>query len=179
MGAFLIGLLTLALTGCASPVLVDYQHGTSFAGYSSYAFAGSDGPRSLDAQRIRSAVKPRMKARGLELVEPDQADLLLHYRIKETRRVETRGFAFGFGYGHDNVGLGLGTGPDVYEVREGRLILELEDRATGQVVWRAESRRDLNPDLTGEKRRERIEELVGEMLEKFPPEVEKVRGASN
>jgi len=169
MRAFLIGLFTLALTGCASPVLVDYQSGTAFDGYSSYAFAGSEGPRSLDAQRIQASVEPRMKARGLELVEPEAADLLLHHRVKETRRVETTGFAFGFGYGYDHVGLGLGTGPEVHEIREGRLILELEDRNTDQVVWRAESRHDLSPDLTGDKRRERIEKLVNQMLERFPP----------
>ena len=161
----------LLLTGCASPVLVDYQSGAGFAQYGTYAFKppGQDAAESLDGQRVRSAVKPLMQARGFELVDAGNADLLLHHRVKETRRVESTGFAFGFGYGYDHVGVGLGTVPEVREIREGRLVLELVDRATDEVVWRAESRHDLNPDVTGEKRRERIEKLVGQMFEHFPP----------
>lgn len=172
MRASLIFLVLLALTGCTSPVIVDYETGTDFAQYETYAFKPprKDAAESLDGQRVQAAVKPLMKARGLELVDADQADLLLEHQVQETRRVESTGFAFGLGYGYDHVGVGLGTGPQVYEVREGRLVLELEERATNEVVWRAESRYDLNPDLTGEKRRARIEKLVGEMFEHFPPE---------
>jgi hypothetical protein len=171
MHARLICLALLALTGCASPVIVDYESGTGFAQYETYAFKAprQDGAESLDGQRVQAAVKPLMQARGLELVDAGQADLLLQHHVKETRRVESTGFAFGFGYGYDHVGVGLGTGPEVREIREGRLVVELADRATNEVVWRAESRHDLSPDLTGEKRRERINQLVRDMFEHFPP----------
>jgi hypothetical protein len=164
-------LALLVLSGCASPVLVDYQADAGFDRYTTYAFVGDggSGAKSLDGQRIEEAAAPRLSERGLEPVPEDQADLLVHYSIREIRRVESTGVSFGLGVGHDNIGLGLGTRPEVYEVREGRLVLEFEDRAGDQVVWRAESRHDLNPDLTGEKRRQRIHKLVGQMLERFPP----------
>ena len=163
--------VVFALAGCASPVIVDYESGTGFGQYDTYAFKP---PRegeavSLDGQRIRAAVKPLMKARGFKRVEVPEADLLLDHKVKETRRVESTGFTFGFGYGHDNVGLGLGSRPEVYEVREGRLVVAFEDRAREQTIWRAESRHDLDPDLTGDKRRQRIERLIGQMFAHFPP----------
>lgn len=171
MRASLIGLALLALTGCASPVIVDYEPDTGFAQYQTYAFKPprEGAAESLNGQRVRAAVKPLMQARGLELVDAEQADLLLDHHVKEIRRVESTGVSFGLGFGRDNVGLGLGTRPEVYEVREGRLVLEFEDRGEDQVIWRAESRHDLDPDLTGDKRRARIEKLVNQMFEHFPP----------
>jgi hypothetical protein len=165
-------ILMLLMGGCASPVLVDYQADAGFDRYGTYAFVRDDGSgaKSLDGQRIEDAAAPRLRERGLEPVAKDKADLLVHYSIREIRRVESTGVSFGLGFGRDNVGLGLGTGPEVYEVREGRLVLEFEDRAADQVVWRAESRHDLSPDLTGDKRRGRIQALINTMFERFPPE---------
>lgn len=164
-------LAVLALTGCATPVMVDYESGTAFEAYSTYAFAGDggSGAKSLDGQRIEAAIRPRLKARGLEPAPAEEADLLVDYSIREIRRVESTGLSFGMGLGHDNVGLGLSTRPEVYEVREGRLVVELEDRAENRVVWRAESRHDLDPDLAGDKRRGRIRGLIRQMFDKFPP----------
>lgn len=165
-------LVLLALASCASPVLVDYQSGTGFDRYSTYAFVGDggSGAKSLDGQRIEQAAAPRLVDKGLKAAPKGEADLLVHYRIREIRRVESTGVSFGLGLGHGNLGLGLGTRPEVYEVREGRLVVELENRAEDQVVWRAESRYDLDPDLTGDKRRRRIEKLVGQMFEQYPPD---------
>jgi hypothetical protein len=164
-------LVTLLVSGCASPVLVDYQADAGFDRYTSYAFVGDggSGAKSLDGQRIEEAAAPRLRERGLESAPRDQADLLVHYNVREIRRVESTGVSFGLGFGRDNVGLGLGTRPEVYEVREGRLVLEFEDRTGDQVIWRAESRHDLNPDLTGDRRRQQIEKLIGQMFERFPP----------
>lgn len=169
MASMVLALLTLA--SCASPVLVDYQADAGFDGYTTYAFVGDggSGAKSLDGQRIEDAAAPRLRERGLEPAPKDKADLLVHYSVREIRRVESTGVSFGLGFGRDNVGLGLGTRPEVYEVREGRLVLEFEDRSQEQMVWRAESRHDLDPDLTGDKRRQRIEKLIGQMLERFPP----------
>ncbi len=169
MRGVLIWIALLSLAGCASPVLVDYQSDTAFGDYTTYAFAGGEGTRSLDGQRIEQAAAPMLEQRGLNPVDADEADLLVRYHVRETRRIESTGFSFGFGYGRDNVGLGLGTSPEVYEVREGRLVLEFEDRTAEQVIWRAESRHDLGPDLTGDKRRQRIEKLVGQMFQQYPP----------
>lgn len=164
--------LVLLAGGCASNVAVDYRSGTDFQGYASYAFAppGEGAARSLDGQRIEAALGPLLQACGLESASVAQADLLVHYRVEDTRRLESSGFGFGMGFGRDNVGLGLGTTPQVYEVREGRLVLELEDRAANQVVWHAESRRHLSPELSGDKRTERIRKLVAQMLERYPPD---------
>lgn len=164
-------LALLVLASCASPVLVDYQTDAGFDRYTTYAFVrdGGSGAKSLDGQRIEEAAAPLLRERGLKPAPKDKADLLVHYSVREIRRVESTGVSFGLGFGRDNVGLGLGTGPEVYEIREGRLVLEFEDRGEDQVIWRAESRHDLDPDLTGDKRRARIEKLIGQMLERFPP----------
>lgn len=164
-------LAVLVLGGCARPVVVDYQSGADFDRYTTYAFVREDdsAAKSLDGQRIEAAVAPELEERGLEAAPKKDADLRVHYRIREIRRVESTGLSFGMGLGRDNVGLGLRSGPEVYEVRAGRLVLEFEDRSQEQVVWRAESRHDLNPDLTGDRRRQQIEKLIGQMFERFPP----------
>ncbi|MCL7943832.1 DUF4136 domain-containing protein [Marinobacter sp. ATCH36] len=174
MRIFLVSLLVLALTGCASNVVTDYDSGTVFGNYASWAFAPQgDGESftSLDGGRIERAVERELNRKSMRKVEQNEADLLVAWQIVEEERLERTGVGLGFGFGTGNFGWGLASAPPVREIEEGKLVVELVDTDTDRVVWRAASRRYLNENQSSESRRKLIDEIVADMFEKYPPGV--------
>ena len=102
-------------------------------------------------QRIRTGVESALTARGYSFVQdPNDARYLVSYHIglqdRQDLRVDSapggvvcgwRGCISGFGWGM------YGPPSDVRTVNytEGTLILDLTDRASGQLTWRATSQR--------------------------------------
>lgn len=173
MRIFMATMLLLALTGCASNVVTDYNAQASFNDYHSWAFAEADEKQkavSLDGARIRSALETELAAKHLTRVEPADADLLVHYRIEDVERLDTSGLTYGFGLGRGAFGFGLATAPPVQQVQEGKLVVELVDTHSQAVVWRAVSKRHLNEDQSPETRSKLIQEVVADMFSKYPPE---------
>lgn len=174
MRVFLVSLLVLVLSGCASNVVTDYDSGTVFGNYASWAFAPKkDGESftSLDGGRIESAVERELNRKAMNKVPAGEADLLVAWEIVEEERLEQTGVGLGFGFGSGNFGWGLASAPPVREIEEGKLVVELVDTDTDRVVWRAASRRYLNENQSSDKRRKLIDEIVADMFEKYPPGV--------
>lgn len=174
MRIILASVLMLALAGCASNVVTDYDSGVVFGNYASWAFASSSGKDSfitLDGSRVEAAVERELKRKELRKVDPEEADLLVSWQIVEEERLERSGVGFGFGLGSGNFGWGLSTAPPVREVEEGKLVVQLVDTDSDRVVWRAASRRYLNENQSPEHRRELIDEIVAEMFSRYPPGV--------
>ncbi|NWN91207.1 DUF4136 domain-containing protein [Marinobacter adhaerens] len=171
----MVVLITLAMTGCASKVVTDYNSSVVFGNYSSWAFApdaGSASFISLDGNRVRKAVEREFTRKAMRKVDVPEADLLVNWRIVEQERLEQSGLGLGFGFGTGNFGWGLSTPPPVREVTEGKLVVELADQSSEEVVWRAASRRYLNESQSPETRRKLIDEVVAEMFKKYPPGLE-------
>ncbi|GGE56128.1 hypothetical protein GCM10011533_05760 [Streptosporangium jomthongense] len=173
MARFLIvALVALAMAGCASNVVTDYNSAAVFDNYSSWAFAPvSDNSAfvSLDGNRVRNAIERELNGKAMSKVDAEKADLLVSWRIVEEDRLEQSGVGLGLGFGTGNFGWGLAAPPPVREVKEGKLVVELVDRSSEQVVWRAASRRYLNEDQSPEKRTKLVNEVVAEMFSKYPP----------
>lgn len=172
MRIWIVSLMLLALTGCASSVVTDYDQDVVFNSYSSWAFAdlaGEKQPLSLDSARVQNAIERSMDRKGLQKVPVDEADLLVSYGIEEVERIERTGISYGLGLGRGAFGLGAATVPPVREVKEGKLVVQLIDSDTDRVVWRAASQRYLNEDQSPETRQELIGEVVAEMFSKYPP----------
>ncbi len=172
MRIFLVSLLMLALVGCASNVVTDYDSGTVFGDYASWAFApkGEGGNfTSLDGGRIESAVERELNRKSMRKVEQKEADLLVAWQIVEEERLERTGVGLGFGFGSGNFGWGLSSAPPIRQIEEGKLVVELVDTDTDRIVWRAASRRYLNENQSSESRRKLIDEVVADMFEKYPP----------
>lgn len=173
--ALLISVFALAITGCASNVITDYDSGATFNDYQSWDFAPAektgDGFVSLDGSRIRKAIEKEMESEGLQKVSADEADLLVTWEIVVEERLEQAGsgFGFGLGFGSGNFGLGLSAPQPVKKVEEGKLVVELVDPENRQVVWRSASRRYLNERQSPESRQELIDEIVADMFEEYPP----------
>lgn len=174
MRVILVSLLMLALAGCASNVVTDYDSGTVFGNYASWAFAPKgegENFTSLDGGRIESAVERELNRKSMRKVEQNEADLLVAWQIVEEERLERTGVGLGFGFGSGNFGWGLASAPPIREIEEGKLVVELVDTDTDRVVWRAASRRYLNENQSSESRRKLIDEVVADMFEKYPPGV--------
>lgn len=170
---YLILVMCLGLfSGCASIVSTDYDAGAGFADYKTWAFApnkGDDSFLSLDGARVENAIQREMQDEPLSRGEPDTADLLVSYRVEDAEKLESSGFTYGFGLGRGNFGFGLSTPPEVRQVKQGKLVVELVDRSTERVVWRGVSRRYLDERQSPEDRVELIDEVVTAMFDRYPP----------
>lgn len=174
MRVLMVTLMIFVLSGCASNVVTDYNSATVFGNYSSWAFAennDSSGFVSLDGARVQSAVERELNRKTMKKVAEDEADLLVSYRVEEVDRLDTTGLSYGLGLGRGAFGFGFATAPPVREIQEGKLVVELVDAETSQVVWRGASRRYLNEDQSPEYRRKLIDEVVADMFAKYPPEI--------
>ena len=156
------------LTACSRTYVLDYQPGTDFSGYQTYAFEAPAEVRSLDGARIENAVRRELTGK-LEAVDKEEADLLVRYRIEDSVRLQTSGFGYGFGFGRDRLGVGIATVPDAREIKEGKLVIELVERDGRQMVWRAVGQRNLTEQTRSDRREALINRLVGDMFERFPP----------
>lgn len=166
------GLIALALAGCAANVVTDYNHAAVFGHYATWAFAEDAGEGtfvSLDGSRVQRAVERELNRKAMRQVPADEADLLVNWQIVEEERLEQTGVGLGFGFGSGHFGWGVAAPPPVREVHEGKLVVELVDTDTRQVVWRAASRRYLRESQSPETRSRLIDEVVSEMFSKYPP----------
>ena len=165
-------LASVLLAGCASSVTYDYETTRIPVTQSDYAFRVTDAskPLDLDERRIRTAVDQALTAQGMRETSPDEADILIDYRIEDAKRLESTGLTYGVGFGwHHHSMFGISTLPEAREVNEGRLVVDVIDPQKNEVVWRATSRRTLSPSLSSEERNGLIQELVTEMFRNYPP----------
>lgn len=168
-------LVTLTLAGCASNVVTDYNSAAVFGNYSSWAFAmdaGNSSFVSLDGNRVRKAVERELERKAMHEVERPRADLLVNWQIIEEERHEQSGLGLGLGFGTGHFGWGLSAPPPVREVKEGKVVVELVDRNTEEVIWRGASKRYLNENQSPEKRSKLVDDVIAEMFTKYPPDLD-------
>lgn len=165
--------MVVALTGCAQKLATyDYSSDFAFGNYKSYAFphSGTQDYQSLDSNRIESTIDSHLSGR-YQKVDPAQADFLVDYKIVAEHKLDQSGVSFGFGFGVSrNVGVGVSTGPKAKEVIEGRLVMEVVDKASNKMVWTAKAGRNLEEDMTPDQRAALIQDVVKAMLDNFPPQ---------
>src|SRR5262245_33395687 len=154
-GAALSCVLTLGACETPAKVTVLQSATTSITPGATYAWApvAAQGTQRGDPRidndiirdRIRSAINANLGAKGYQLVsDPASAQLVVAYYVglqpKTDYRVDSYGGGF-YGYGY---GWGMYGAPSNIDVRainyvDGTLILDLKDRASGQLAWRATS----------------------------------------
>ena len=110
MRFLMLAVVALAMTGCASNVVTDYNSSVVFGNYSSWAFASGTNESSftsLDGTRVRSAVERELNRKALRQVPEAEADLLVSWQIVPEERLEQTGLGLGFGFGSGNFGWAL------------------------------------------------------------------------
>lgn len=168
--ALLVLATALLLSACVSPVVIDSQSGADLGQYRTYAFVpqDEDKPRELDDQRAQAALKQALAAKGLTAAPPAQAEVQVKHFFKREQRYDGSTFQFGFGLSRNNVGLGATTPTEGEITEEYKLVVQLIDQQSKDVVWQATSRDELHDDMSSERRSAHIEKAVEAMFKRYP-----------
>lgn len=167
--------VVMALSGCTRYAVTDYDREAGFGDYQSFALQprdGSESIQSLDASRIENAVTRQLSERGMEKVPAEQADVVLRYAIDDEKRTESRGptVGLGLGIGRSPFGFGMAHSPvRTREIQEGKVVVEMVDRAAERVVWKGIAQRNLTETMSPDRRSTLINRVVDEMFDKYPP----------
>jgi hypothetical protein len=172
-------LALLFLSSCSSVrVLSDYDQKADFNGYKSYAFykTGIDKAQisDLDKKRILRAIETEMASRGF--VKSENPDILVSIFTKEQERVDVYNNNFGWGgcggFGGWGPGLGWGWGGGnlVSTSTEGSLYIDLIDTKSKELVWQGKGEGTLANTKNIQKKEQRIQQFVAQILEQYPPD---------
>jgi len=159
----------IALAGCAATIQSYVDRTADFATYRSYAWGPPDsfttGDPRLDnneffRNRLRNAADTRFAARGFEKADSEAADLLIHYHVNITQRIDVNELDQKYGYCED-------CRPSVYDA--GTLTFDLIDARSGRLVWRGWAERGIQGVLERQDWMERqIDEAVMRILARLP-----------
>ncbi|TXK73979.1 DUF4136 domain-containing protein [Mesonia sp. HuA40] len=167
----LSSLVILFVLGACSSVQVttDYDQKVNFDQYQSFAFykPGIDQAKisDLDKRRILKAIEKELTAKGLQ--KKKNADLLISIftKTKENVNIYQNNLGYGWGFSPFYGGHWQNT---VSRETEGTLFIDLVDRESMELVWQGIGEGSLSKDR--ETKIERIQEIVHEILKKYPPE---------
>ena len=138
-------ILLVMINSCAGlKVTSDYDKNANFSKYKTFAidtFRQSESVSQLNQQRVLNAVITNMKSKGY--TESNTPDLLVHISaiIKNKKSVSSTTDGFGYGYGGFYRPYGWGgnmtsyTTYDVYDYKDGSLIIDVADAATKKLLW--------------------------------------------
>ena len=167
-------LLAILVTSCSSVrVASHYDREVNFNQYESYAFfkPGIDKAEisDLDKKRILRAIETEMQRKGF--TKSEDPDLLVSIFTKTNENINIyqnnmMGWGYGWGWHPWYWGSGFNT---VNRTSEGTLYIDLIDAEGKELVWQGMGTAALAEKV--DKKQERINEIVSEILEKYPPEI--------
>jgi Domain of unknown function (DUF4136) len=170
--------LMLVLFSCSSVnVYSDYEKGTDFSNFKSYAFykKGIDKVEisDLDKKRILKAIEKELKAKGM--VPSDNPDLLVNIFTKSREKIDVYNnnyygwypWYYGYGYGP---GYGFGYS-NVTSSTEGTLFIDLIDARKKELAWQGIGVGILSYYKNIDKKEARINEFVSNIMMQYPPQL--------
>ncbi|ANH60045.1 DUF4136 domain-containing protein [Dokdonia donghaensis] len=175
----------LLLASCSTVrVASDYDKDTNFSDYKTFAFykPGIDKAEisDLDKKRVLRAVEAQMLAKGFTKSSNPAVLVSIFTKAKERVDVYQNNFGFNGGWGWGGGFWGGWGGPwgwnngfnsnTVSRTTQGTLYIDLIDANKKQLIWQGQG---TAPLVTGDvdKREERINLIVQEIMEVYPPQV--------
>ncbi len=175
-----IALTCLLLSACASSVDVDYRSGFDFSQIKTFQVQDTPVNTSKDTrvnnpfmqQRTVETLKAAFKTKGYSL-SPGQPDVIIKYHLDIKQEVESDGSGVFFGFGTSTYNSALGMsynvgGPSVASVDDLVLTIDVLDRQNA-LLWRGSLGRRLYAGSTPATNNRLIQELVTEILKRYPP----------
>ena len=164
-------LFVLVLTSCNTvKVATDYDKEVNFEQYETFAFfkPGIDNAEisDLDKKRILRAIADELMEEGLTVSENPDLLVSIFTETEKNVNIYHNNFAYGYGWGWSP--WYWGHRPNVSTTTEGTLYIDLIDADQKQLVWQGMGSAALELDDVDDKT-ERINEIVDEILEKYPP----------
>lgn len=173
--AFLV-LVALGIAACATApsVTYDYDTAANFAALKTFAWMPATGNAASDellVKKIRNTLDSQLQAKGRTPTQAD-ADFLIGMQLSgKTTYGGSTGVGVSVGIPVGRAGrVSVGGGKSVpTEKKEGTLVVDFVDAKTRSLLWRATASGAVDPAATPEQQQQRIDELIAEMLKRFPP----------
>lgn len=167
---FCLLLTAILVASCSSPkVFTDYASDVDFSDYQSFAFyeIENSGLSRLDEDRIYLSVTDTLEAKGFE--EKLIPDFKINFYAEVFNQTSNSNFGIGIGGYNGNIGGGTMISPQNTK-RKIVLTIEFADGLTNNLFWQGVVEASFNENLKGKEREEFLGNLVGRILEKYPPE---------
>jgi hypothetical protein len=170
----------VVLNACgAIPVSTDYDPAWQMPADASYAWIKRPSAHAdpmidndLVAGRVRRAVDDQLEGKGVRPVASEaEASLLITYHIGEEEKLDISTFHSNFGYYPCWGCYGPGFDSEVWvnQYTQGKLVIDMIDAKTKQLVWRGIASRRVPNFKTPAERDVYIRETVAAIFQKFPP----------
>ncbi len=166
---FLTFILMAVTISCSTvyDVQYNYETTTDFARFKTFAwFPKAEKAESNQriVQRIQDAVQAELSAKGFRMTS-DNPDFLIAIHLGMTDKVRVTDLGYGYGpYGRSWGSDGL----DIYQYREGALVLNFVDFKAKHLFWRGWAKSVVGASSPGERER-KIKEAAAKILQNFPP----------
>ncbi|MBY6187745.1 DUF4136 domain-containing protein [Marinobacter hydrocarbonoclasticus] len=181
LSRFLIAplLMLLALVGCTSSSgSIDYNSSTDFNAINRYGFLPVDDKTDpLVAERLQSALTQQLNARGWQVVEAVDAQtsgatVAIRYQSWPESQTRDSGLTIGVGGGRSSGNTSIGGSVAIPVGDSTRLVqvVRIDMVQEGKVIWRGRDDYPISDRDSPEKRTERTQQLVAELLAQFPPQ---------
>lgn len=160
----LMGTIALAQT-----ITYDFDKRTDFSRFKTYAWVrGAVLTDELNHNRVVDAVSAQLAARGLTRVATSaNTDLLVAYHASFDRDLQITGFSSGWGpyrFGGSRSGVAR-----TEEILTGTLAVDIVDRSTNTIVWRAIASKEVDVKADPRKRERNINRVAERLFKHYPP----------
>jgi hypothetical protein len=163
----------LLSVGCATiTVAHDYDAEADFTNLRTYNWVETPIEAAADqliVKRAKKAVREGLSEKGVKIAESNPDFLIAVHIVRRIKKEVVY-------WEHPHLGYSRywhGPITSVYEYEMGTLALDFLSSETKELIWRGSAASVTNPNLSPEKRSERINEAVAKMLENFPPDPSK------
>jgi Domain of unknown function (DUF4136) len=171
---FLTWVVLFGAGSCSEHIRIrsDYDHDVNFSAYQSYSWLSvkdietKNDPliyNELTDKRIKKTVDSQLPLRGLAF-QAENPDLRLHYHIVIDSKSTYRPDPYGYYYSP----YWIRSHMDVFQYREGTLILDLMDPKNNNLVWRGWASSILEVDEI-DLSEQKINAAITKILAEFPP----------
>jgi Domain of unknown function (DUF4136) len=170
---FLSTVTLILMARCSNQITVksDYDKDVNLSLYKTYAWLPAKEIESktnplvyneLTDKRIKQAVETQLQNKGIQLAT--NPDLRVHYHIIIDNKTAVSPSAYGYNYGP----YWVRNRADVFQYREGTLIIDLMDSKNKNLIWRGWGVSVLG-DNSVSLTEEEINDAVIKILKEFPP----------
>ena len=167
-----------ALSCEAGSAKYDFQKGTNFSAYKTYAwqqkmvdvFEGrvmTNVRNPLNLKRIRNAIETELAVKGIEQVDQGGADIhvVFHGLLEEKIDIDNWGYGMGYGRGAYYGRAYYGSSLEVDQYTEGTLFIDFIDANRNELVWRGWIKRRVTDNI----KESVINKAVSQVFKKYPP----------
>ena len=169
-------LCLVILTSCSSvKVVTDYDTKVDFTSYKTFAFykKGIDkaSVSDLDKKRIMRAVEAELVAKGFSKSTNPDILISIFTKSREQVNVSDNNIGIGWGWGYNPWFYGR-TNININQYTEGTLFIDFIDKNTNELIWQGIGSGAMKMSNI-EKKEERINEFVYEIISTYPPGLKK------